>query len=354
MARKTRVFIVDDSKYMRFLMRKIFSGSSDIEVIGEARDGVDALLQIPGLKPDVVTLDIEMPRMDGLMTLRKLQSGSKVPVVMVSRHSGRNGEEAIRALELGAVDFIRKPEGQDALTFESIADEIIQKVRQAASASVDKAGISERPAEEVLQEPEAKTEEAGKEVPAPTELRRVLVIGSSMGGPKVLTEIYRAMPAGLPLGVLSVQHIPAGFSTLLAKRLNGLCAIRVSEAARGDTIAPARALLAPGGFHTRISPGGIIRLDKTPPVHNVRPSVDVTLKDAAEVFSDKVVCVILTGMGYDGREGAAAVRDAGGKVFVQEISTCIVDGMPSAVIDAGIAHKTLPPEDIVPEVVSLL
>ena len=345
MNKKIRVLIVDDSKYMRFILKKIISESADLEVVGEARDGVDALLQIPELGPDVVTLDMEMPRMDGMKVLARIKQKYNLPVVILSRYTDHDGTLAVKALEAGAVDVIQNPEGRASLTFDSIREEIVKKIKQASQSA---------PQTDPLPAAEPAPVPAAAPSPPPQEMKKVLFIGSSMGGPRVLTEIFKRITSDLPLGVIAVQHIPEGFSALLANRLNSLSTLEVREAHRGDVVRPGAAFLAPGGFHLRVRDGGRLYLDKTPPLHKVRPAVDVALKDAARVFGDKLVFMILTGMGCDGADGARAVKEHGGAVLVQDIETCIVHGMPSSVIDTGCADKVAPVDALLEEIFSYL
>lgn len=329
-----RVLIVDDSSYMRFVLGKILGQDAGIQVVGGARDGVDALAQIPALDPDVITLDIEMPRMDGFETLRRIMRERPTPVIMVSSYSEKDENATIRALEMGAVDFVRKPGKGKSLTMVAVQDELIAKIKMAAS---------------VHPEASAGNGENGLAAPAkpaqplpPREMKKLVVIGSSTGGPKALAKIMPSMAADAPLGILIVQHMPAGFTASLASRLDQISAFHVTEAREGDLLAAGRAFVAPGGFHLRIRPGGRLHLSASASVNNVRPAADVTLEDAAELYRDKVIAVVLTGMGNDGARGGAAVRARGGVAIAQNPATCVVDGMPASLIQSGNADHIVP------------
>ncbi|MFA6450464.1 MAG: chemotaxis-specific protein-glutamate methyltransferase CheB, partial [bacterium] len=235
-----RVFIVDDSQYMRYVLKNILKEDPGIEVVGEARDGIDALEKIEALKPDVVTLDVEMPRMDGLATLKKIMSLFPVPVLMVSRYTQDGGDVTIEALESGAIDFVQKPDGRDSLTMNKVRDELVSKIKVAAAIKCAKI----TPASKQAGKPAAPRERPWKTTQGI--MRKVIVIGSSTGGPKALAEVLTRIPADIPAGILVVQHMPPGFTVSLAKRLDQLSMIEVSEAKEDDIVAPGKAFIAPG------------------------------------------------------------------------------------------------------------
>lgn len=344
-AKNIRVLIVDDSQYMRFVLSKILKEAAGIEVIGEARDGVDALRLIEELGPDVVTLDVEMPRMDGMETLVRIMEKRPTPVIMVSQHTGAGMDVTIKALEAGAVDFVRKPEGRDSLTLSRISVELVEKIRVAA---VAKLGDSASP---VAAQPE---KILMRRLPTqPEGVEKIIVIGSSTGGPKALVSVLSRLPGDVPFGIFIVQHMPAGFTAALAARLNNISALSVSEAKDGDRISAGRALLAPGGFHMRIMKNGSVHLSDENPVNGVRPAVDLTMRDAAGVFGDKVVGVVLTGMGVDGTSGCAHIKLKKGITIAQLGMTCVVNGMPASVINAGLADRVIALDKIAGELASL-
>jgi two-component system, chemotaxis family, protein-glutamate methylesterase/glutaminase len=341
--KKIRVLVVDDSKYMRFVLSKILNEDPGIEVVGESHNGLDALQKVRELKPDVVTLDVEMPRMNGLEALKNILEQQPTPVIMVSNYTQQGGEITIRALELGAIDFVQKPEGRESLTMSSIKKELLAKVRLAANIKPASSDVLIEPAPAIEKKP-GKIEK----------MKKVVVIGSSTGGPRALAAVLSCIPPDAPIGILVVQHMPAGFTSSLAKRLNQLSRIAVSEAAEGDLVAQGRAFIAPGGFHMKISKMGKMSLSTDPAVNGVRPAIDVTMADVAEVYGDKVIGVILTGMGNDGTAGGAAIRKKGGVMIAQLGSSCVVDGMPSSLIKAGQADRIAPLDSISREILSLI
>lgn len=345
--KKIKVLIVDDSKYMRYVLGNMLGADPGMEVVGEARNGLDALEMIPRLNPDVVTMDFEMPRMDGLSALQAIIERHPLPVIMVSSHTREGGEITIRALELGAVDFVHKPEGRDLLTMDGVKEELLAKIKTAALVDVVRA-VAQKPAGEaaVIHAPVAPG--------AAPELRKLIIIGSSTGGPKTLCNIMRRFPSNLPASIIIVQHMPEGFTASLSARLNTVSQLDVKEASAGAKILPGKALVAPGDYHLTISKDKTVRLSQEPRVNGVRPAIDVTMRSAAEVFGDRVVGVILTGMGRDGTEGGGAVRRAGGKMIAQSVDTCVVDGMPLSLIEAGQADKIAPIDKMASEIISLL
>lgn len=326
-----RVLVVDDSAFVRFTISKHFDEAPGIKVVGVARDGREALDLIPRARPDVITLDVEMPRLDGLSTLREIMARHPLPVVMVSSRTMEGAQETMQALAWGAVDFVAKPASRASIT--AAMDEIIAKVRVAAQARVN-GGLP--PALSVEQErPRAKT-------PRPVKAGdKVVVIGASTGGPRALTTVLSELPSDLKAAVLIVQHMPAGFTRSLAERLDSVSPLSVKEAARGDALESGRALVAPGGFHMALDGEGRIDLNQTSHVHGVRPSVDVTMASVVRRFGASTVGVVLTGMGRDGAHGARLIRDAGGSVVAEAESSCVVWGMPRSVAEAGAASEVV-------------
>lgn len=346
-----RVLVVDDSAFMRKVLTDLLNQDPELQVVGAARDGLDALDKVETLAPDVVTLDVEMPRLDGLSTLEELMKRRPLPVVMVSSLTRSGAEVTIRALAAGAVDFVAKPSGSISLDMSKVAGELVAKVkaarrarpRAAEPAAADTAGANRAAAGPAAAAPL-------DEVRAPAALRlrtqRVVVIGCSTGGPGALHQVLPRLPGGLAAGVLVVQHMPAGFTRSLADRLNELSSLRVREARPGDLVEPGVALVAPGGYHMLVAPDQTIRLSQDPPLHGVRPAVDKTLESVVPVFGCHTLAVIMTGMGYDGARGVAAVRRAGGRAIAEDESTCVVYGMPKVVVETGNADRVVPLPDM--------
>jgi two-component system chemotaxis response regulator CheB len=325
-----RVLVVDDSAFMRRVVGEAISAQPDMQLAGTAINGLDALLKVEQLQPDVVTLDVEMPEMDGLTALRHLMSRYPRPVVMLSSVTREGAVTTLRALNIGAVDFVAKPSGAISLDFHRVRDELIEKIRIAAGARVRPAAPARLPIE------------PAKPRPTNPYFERLVVIGSSTGGPRALGSLVPALPVDGRTAYVIVQHMPAGFTRSLAERLDGLSKLSVREAAAGDRLSADTAMLAPGDFHLRLTARGGIELDSGPKVHGVRPSVDVTLLSAAQHFGSRTLAVILTGMGHDGADGSQAIKHAGGSVYAEDESTCVVWGMPRAVFERGLADRVVP------------
>jgi two-component system, chemotaxis family, protein-glutamate methylesterase/glutaminase len=331
-----RVLVVDDSAFMRRVISDAIGAEPDMDVVGVAANGLDALVKIEQLQPDVVTLDVEMPVMDGLTALRHLMARYPRPVVMLSSLTQAGAVTTVRALTIGAVDFVAKPSGTISLDFGRVRGELISKVRQAAGtrvrawAAVPRSGLRALPA--TAPRPAA---------PGARPLEHLVVIGASTGGPRALGTLVPTLPANDQTAYVIVQHMPAGFTASLAERLDAGSALQVREARAGDRLLPGTALVAPGDFHVRIDRAGKVVLDQGPRVHGVRPSVDVTLASAAQHFGGRVVAAVLTGMGQDGAQGALSVRQAGGRVLAEDESTCVVYGMPRAVVERNAAHQVV-------------
>lgn len=329
---KIRVLVVDDSAFMRHTITRHLTDDDSIEVVGTAKDGVDALAKVQELRPDVVTLDVEMPRLDGLATLRRMMAEHPVPVVMLSSATQEGAATTIQALELGAVDFVPKPSGSVSVD--------LYKVKEQLLAAIHRASVS-RVAPPRLPRPLPRRN--GHRPPASaTAFEKVVVIGCSTGGPRALHQVMPALPADIPAAILIVQHMPPGFTHSLAERLNDQCHVRVKEAQAGDALAPGLALLAPGDYHMTVDAQGRIRTNRGPAVHGVRPSVDVTMQSVVKAYGERTIGVILTGMGTDGSLGAALIHEAGGRVIAEAEATCVVYGMPRAVVEAGAADRVVP------------
>lgn len=325
-ARPIRVLVVDDSALMRRLIADSLDSLPDINVVGIARDGLEAIAKREELKPDVITLDVEMPRMGGVETLIELMRQGPIPVVMLSSHTQAGAQVTLDCLSHGAVDFVAKSGSVAAVS--GAACELPEKIRIAAKSNAGyQKGAARWPAS------------------APKLLRRrpggVLVIGSSTGGPRALEVLVPAIPADVRVPVVIVQHMPAAFTASLAGRLDRISELHVKEASDGDILEPGVALVAPGGRHLEFDPLGVAHISDGPPVHAVRPSVDVTLFSLERIFGRRTVAVLLTGMGRDGAAGLKAIQDQGGKTLVQDESTCVVFGMPKAAIELGAAQQVV-------------
>jgi two-component system chemotaxis response regulator CheB len=329
-----RVLVVDDSAFMRRVIGEAIAAEPDMQLAGVAINGLDALLKVEQLQPDVVTLDVEMPEMDGLNALRHLMARYPRPVVMLSSATQAGAIATLRALSIGAVDFVGKPSGSVSLDFRRVRAELIGKIRIAAAARVLPTLPVPKPLASVP---------ALRHTTAEYGFDRLVVIGASTGGPRALSTVVPALPASGRTAYLIVQHMPAGFTGSLAERLDSVSQLTVREAVQGEHLTAGVALVAPGDFHLRLTAGGAVELDDaTPRLHGVRPSIDVTLESVARHFGARALVVVLTGMGRDGADGALAVHRAGGSVLAEDESSCVVWGMPRAVVECGAADRVVP------------
>ena len=342
-----KVLVVDDSAFMRKMITEIVSQDTGMTVVGQARDGVDALQKLGDLHPDVITLDIEMPVKDGYATLTEIMQVRPTAVIMLSSLTQAGADMTMRCLEAGAVDFIGKPSGSISLDIAKIAPEILAKIRAAATARLRRAPLIPAqcsiPARLPAFVPGLKR--PGPAAPASYGGARaggVLVIGSSTGGPRALQTLIPALPAGLGVPILIVQHMPPGFTASLAKRLDAESPFEVREAAEGDMLHPGCVLVAPGGRHLELDAHGAVRLSDEPAVHGVRPSVDVTLASIQKIYGSRATIVLLTGMGKDGARGMKNLHDLGCVTFAEDESTCVVYGMPKAAVELGAVTHLLP------------
>ena len=335
MTERIRVLVVDDSALMRKLIPAILARDSSIEVVGTAMDGAFALKKIEELQPDVVTLDLEMPRMDGMETLRLIMRRAPLPVILFSTHSKEGGYATLKALALGAVDFVTKPKDAAAGRLEEIADQLIAKIKvakRAAGRRLPPAIVDDQPVQK-------------KGIRAPLPPRRVIAIGISTGGPNALQYVLTQIPADFQSTIVIVQHMPEGFTEMFAKRLDECCALEVHEARSGDLLLAGRVLICPGNRHMmvrRMPRGDMAVLSDGPPVNGHRPSADVLFHSVAQEFGLTAVGVLMTGMGDDGAEGLGAIKAAGGMTIAQSEDTCVVSGMPRAAILKGYANKIIP------------
>jgi two-component system chemotaxis response regulator CheB len=344
MAPRIRVLVIDDSALMRQTLSTLLARDASIEVIGTAADPYVAREKIIQLNPDVLTLDVEMPRMDGLSFLEKLMRGRPMPVVMVSSMTESGCATTLRALELGAVDFVTKPKIDLRERMPELAQEIIDKVKVAARAQVRPNPGPAAPA--------AARPPVSASGPA-TVLRttqQIIAVGASTGGTEALREFMVALPADAP-GVVVVQHMPESFTRAFAERLDRLCTVRVTEAQDGERVLAGHVLIAPGNHHMRLVRDGatyLVRLSSDPPVNRHRPSVDVLFRSCAEQAGTNAIGVLMTGMGDDGARGLLAMRQAGAHTFAQDERTCVVFGMPKVAIELGAVEQVLPLSRLAP------
>jgi len=340
-ARKIRVLIVDDSAFVRKAAGDALSADPSIEVVGTAADPYQARDRIRELTPDVITLDLEMPRMDGLTFLKLLMEHRPMPVIVLSSLTQRGSDYALEALRLGAVDVLGKPNG--SASFGLLGPQLVAKIKAASVAR--------------LRNPAATTSAIGRKLPGPLKFdpRACILLGASTGGPESLTEVLTALPEGLP-GIAIVQHIPAGFSRAYANRLNGLCAFPVREAVDGERLDPGMALIAPGNFHLLLAWHGDhyrVRVTDGPQVWHQRPAVDLLFKSAADCgAAPHAVAGVLTGMGRDGAEGLLRLREKGASTFAQDEASCVVYGMPKAAWENGAAQRQLPLDHVASHLVA--
>lgn len=335
--RPVRVLVVDDSALMRRLIPKILEGDPSIEVVGTAIDGHFALKKIDELAPNVVTLDLEMPGLNGIDTLKEIMRRWRLPVIVVSSHSTAGASITLKALALGAFDFVAKPQDVSARMPE-IAQELIKKIQAAAQNG---------PAQPQYLREEAPRAAYHKQSPAaPTS---IIAIGVSTGGPNALQYLFSQLPVGFSGSILVVQHMPDGFTEMFAKRLDDTCPIRVKQAQSGDLLVAGRALICPGNRHMkvrRLPLGNVAMLTDEEPVNGHRPSVDVLFRSVAEEFGSQAVAVLMTGMGEDGAAGMGAIQSAGGLTVAQSQKTCVVFGMPKAAIERGFATRVVDLNDL--------
>jgi two-component system chemotaxis response regulator CheB len=352
MTKKTSVVVVDDSALVRSLLTEIINRQRDMVCVGAASDPLVAREMIRELNPDVITLDVEMPRMDGLEFLSRLMRLRPMPVLMVSTLTEKGAEVTLRALELGAVDFVAKPRIGVTTGLNELASDIVEKIRIAASARVGRhqSGASSSASSAPPNAPVISA-------PLPRlSTEKVICIGASTGGTEAIREVLMPMPADAPAIVIT-QHMPPGFTTSFAARLDSLCRIRVAEARHGDRILPGHAYLAPGGHHLRIDRSGsnyVAVVEDTEPVNRHRPSVEVLFRSAARVLGPNALGVMLTGMGGDGAQAMREMKDAGSYNLVQDEASCVVFGMPRMAIQCGAAHEVLPLTQIAPALLERL
>jgi two-component system chemotaxis response regulator CheB len=369
---RTRVLIVDDSAFLRHTLSRLLSGIPSLELVGAASNGEEGLQLARELRPDVITLDVEMAVLDGLAMLKRLMIETPTRVVMLSSRTTANARLTLDALENGAIDFVPKPSGPLSLDIALVGDELVRKIEAAAAMTeaaflrhcqiavnnLTRAKPNARIATPAaIRPPDAgaatrlcdlpATEAASRRRNTPRiAARRLVVVASSTGGPSALNVLVRGLPSTLGAAVAIVQHMPAGFTASLAARLDSAGTLRCSEATSEDMLVEGEILVAPGDRHMISTSNGHIRLVRLLPINGVRPAADVTLQSVAPIWRDRLLCVVLTGMGVDARDGARAVKLYGGRVIAQDAATATIYGMPGAVTAAGLADQVLPLDQI--------
>jgi two-component system chemotaxis response regulator CheB len=334
---RIRVLVVDDSAFVRKAVGRMLATADDIEVVGFARDGEEGLALARELRPDVVTLDVRMPKLGGLETLERLMAEQPVPVLLMSTLTQEGAEVTLRGLELGAMDFVDKSSVQP-MSMLSLSDELIAKIRALGGARVKARPHALRARAEPGREP-----------------AQLIVIAASTGGPSALQQVVSALPAGFPAPVVIVQHIPRGFTKSLAERLDARSSVPVREARDGEALEPGSILVAPAGIHMRLvrrRGSVLVVLDEEPRDALHRPSADVLMTSAAEVFGRQTVGVVLTGMGSDGTEGLRAIRGRGGLTLAESQETCVIYGMPKAALEAGVVDRAVPLDRVGEEILA--
>ena len=345
---RRRVLVVDDSAFMRRLVSDIVASSGEFEVVGTARDGLDALRQMPLLTPDLITLDVDMPNLDGLACLDRIMREWPRPVVMLSAGGSDGGAEAtLRALDRGAVEFVRKPSGAISLDLELVRDQLLEALRAAASVTV--LGGATLPPTFVPAERVARGSAHDHSLRSPARATSVVCIAASTGGPAALSRLIPLLPRFAHAAVLIVQHMPAGFTASLANRLHGISRLAVHEAMHGEPLLAGHVYVAPGGFHLQVggtpyAPSAL--LDQEPTEWGVRPAADRLFTSAARCYGAACLGVVLTGMGRDGANGLLAIRRAGGLAVVQEHSSCVIPGMPDAALRVAGADEIVALADL--------
>jgi two-component system chemotaxis response regulator CheB len=342
------VLVVDDSVLMRRILSDIVSSETGMEVVGTAKNGIDAVKKTAELNPDVVLMDIEMPEMDGLTALTHIMEENPTPVVMVSALDVKDADIVLQSLDKGAVDFVSKPQGRSITVFDDEnSKRLIAVVKNAAFANIS----PPKPIKKVQKEIETMEPPS---IPNPP----IIIIGASTGGPKTIKELLTCLPKDIPAYILVVQHMPPGFTKSFSERLGLLTGFQVVEAKDRELLAPGKVIVAQGDSHMVIEKVGLksytVRLDSGPKVNNVRPSVDVTMESVAEVFGSNIIGVLLTGMGTDGAIGMSKIKEKGGKTIAEDKSSSIIHGMPQAAANLGAADQIIPLQDMPKQIMNLM
>ncbi|HDQ26523.1 MAG TPA: chemotaxis response regulator protein-glutamate methylesterase [bacterium] len=343
--KKIRVLVVDDSAFMRKVITQMLEGDPEIEAAGTAKDGKDAIKKAAELKPDVITMDLEMPGLDGLKTLEYIMKETPTPVIMLSAYTPKGAETTLRALEAGAADFVCKPSGEVSLDIKKVKEELVEKIKTAAQIDARKLTV-------LSADIGTGTQEASGEGGRPPEV--LVIIAASTGGPRALTEVIpRIQKRSLPASYIVIQHMSQGFTKTLAERLDSHSLIKIKEATDGEEIVRGNAYLAPGNYHLEIKREKAryyISLNQKPTRLGVRPCADITMISAAEEFMGPVVGVILTGMGKDGTAGAAVLREKKAVIVAQDRETSVIYGMPKSAAEKGMVDIIQPIDRIAEEI----
>ena len=343
MSQRLRVLVVDDSAFMRGAISRVLSSDSRFEVAGQAKDGEEAVKLAVELRPDVISMDFNMPGLNGAEATRAILARQPTPIVMLSAHTSDGAAATVQALAAGAVDFVEKPDGEVSANLSAIREQLVEKLLSAAGANVRGSMTVVDVASS--EPPMSRRAPRSPSKPMPAGLR-VIVIASSTGGPAALVRVLPEITALTRAAVIVVQHMSAGFTSALANQLAEQSGYPVHEAKAGDELAAGSAWVAPGGFHLVIERNGTVSLSEAPPLHGVRPAADVTFKSAAQVYGARAVGVVLTGMGRDGALGLAAIKAGGGRTVAQDKATCTVYGMPKAAVEMGVVDEVLPLDQI--------
>jgi two-component system chemotaxis response regulator CheB len=369
-AKKFRVLIVDDSAFMRKVLESIFSADPQLQVVGHAKDGREAVALAESLKPDVITMDINMPHVDGLQATAEIMTTNPRPIVVVSSESREGASSTLRALELGAIEFVAKPSSGIDLDMQSVREDLLRKVRMAAKVRVVR--TASRIAQTLRNAPPAvpatpsSATTAKNSAPMPPTQRTyaspaassgldqrfpVVILGASTGGPATVMRLAPGFTADFPAAIILVQHMPAAFTTQYTAQLAEFTSIRVKEAEPNESLTPGTLYVCPGGQHVRITPTGRLQLDATSGrINGYLPNIDVTMESAASYAGAMSIGAILTGMGNDGAAGCLAIKRAGGLVIAQNEESCVIFGMPSEAIKAGAVDEVLTLNDIYPAI----
>ncbi|MBS7528418.1 chemotaxis response regulator protein-glutamate methylesterase [Fusibacter paucivorans] len=350
---KIKVLVVDDSAFMRKVISDMVLSDPMMEVVATAKNGQDALQKISTYHPDVVTLDIEMPVMDGLSALKEIMNNSPLPVIMLSSLTKKGADETLKALDLGAIDFITKPSSLIKVSTPEVRDELLGKIRAASKVKITQPmkrhTIAERP---VTQHLKSTASPKGS-----THFKKLIAIGTSTGGPRALQEVVPLFPKDIDAGIVMVQHMPPGFTKSLAERLDGMSQIHVKEAEDGDIIRAGCAYLAPGDSHLKVYKQAgqyVIKLDNGERVSGHKPSVDAMMYSIAELNERNIIGVIMTGMGADGANGLKAVKANKAYVIAQDEASCVVFGMPKSTIKLGVVDKVASLSNITNEIIKAM
>ncbi len=336
-----RVLVVDDSTFMRGAVARLLGSDPRFEVCGEAKDGLEAVKLASELRPNVITMDFNMPGLNGAEATRRILAEHPVPIVMLSAHTHAGAAETVDALAAGAVDFVEKPDGEVSANLSDVRDELLEKLLTAAGAKVLSARAGAPASTPAPSEPPISRRGLRSAIHHMPPGLRVVVVASSTGGPAALVRVLPTLRIAEHAALVIVQHMPAGFTAALADQLTERVGYKVREAEAGDALEAGTALIAPGGSHLLIERSGRVALSSTPPQHGVRPAADVTLKSAAQAYGARTVGVILTGMGRDGAMGLAAVKAAGGRTVAQDRGSCTVYGMPRAAVEMGVVDDVV-------------